>query len=183
VHCLESWTLGGEVLLVGDPPAHVKLAAFYTCCHDFYYASHPVRKCAPAALVSNVAALGPAGGEFALRVDVSSLRPCPGHYVYLILWADGNGNDAYDAGEDWKYVIPLYDDCLFREATDCVYYYVEGSNPAIGAEPGWNQSIGLDLYAPVICSSMEGARLSNESAWCRDARETAGVLTRVSGMA
>ena len=141
-----------------------------------------------------MAALGAGGGEFNLHVDVSSLSPCPGHYIYLILWADGNGNDAYDAGEDWRYVIPLYEDRLFREATDCVYYYVEGPNPATGAEPGWNQSIGLDRYAPVICASMEGARLSNESAWCDAARgaarntaseaapEAAGLLTRISDM-
>lgn len=77
-----------------------------------------------------------------------------------------NKNGEFDPLEDWKYVIPLYDDAVFQGATDCVYYYDNSSNKCIGTAPGWNQSVGLDHYSPVECASREGARFSNEAAWC-----------------
>ena len=165
LRCLEKWTLSGDALLVGQPPANVKLAAFYTCCRDFYYASQREPECLPAELVSNVAPLGSDGGEFRLVIDASSLSPWPGCYIYLILWGDANDNDAYDPGEEWRYVIPLYEDRVFLDATDCIYYYDDRENPETGTAPGWNQSVGLDRYVPILQPYREGASLSNESAW------------------
>jgi hypothetical protein len=115
--------------------------------------------------VSTVACLGREGGEFSLCFDVSSLVPSGGHYIYLILWADGNGNGAYDPGEEWKYVIPLYDDRVFGEATDCVFYYDDRADDGKGTRPGWNRSAGLEKYIPVLDGSTAGAKLSNETSW------------------
>ena len=164
--CLDAWTLTGEILLVGDPPPHVKLAGFYTGCQDFFYSTEVVRRCDPARLITNVQALGPSGGPFSLTLDTGGLAPRAGHYIYLILWADANCNDTYDPGEDWKYVVPLFEDRAFPGATDCIYYFDEAAHEEIGTEPGWNMSIGLNLYAPIRCAVQEGARLSNEAAWC-----------------
>jgi hypothetical protein len=163
--CLEHWTIAGEVLLIGEPSAPVKLAGFYTSCNDFFYASLTSPSCQPALLVSNVACLGREGGDFTLCFDVASLQPSGGHYIYLILWADRNGNGTYDPGEEWKYVIPLYDDRVFGEATDCVYYYEEQANQDRGTRPGWNRSVGLERYVPVVETANEGAKLANETAW------------------
>jgi hypothetical protein len=171
--------IGGEVLLVGDSPANVKLGGFYTHCHDFYYASQHKPQCPRACLVSNVASLGASGGNFLLTFDVSWISPSAGHYIYLILGNDQNRNGEFDPLEDWRYVIPLYDDAVFQGATDCVYYYDNRSNECIGTAPGWNQSVGLDHYAPVDCAARDGARLSNEVAWCAGAASH-GVLTRFS---
>jgi len=165
-HSLQRWTVKGEVLLIGDPPPDVKLGCFYTDCNDFYYASQCRPKCPRACLVSNAASFGASGGSFSLRIDVSSLAPSAGHYLYLILWDDRNRNDEYDTAEDWRYVIPLYDDAVFQRATDCVYLYDDRSNESIGTARGWNQSVGLDRYVPVEHADWEGARLSNEVAWC-----------------
>lgn len=163
---LEKWTVKGEVLLVGEPPPDIKLGCFYTNCHDFHYASQCRPKCPRACLVSSVASLGTSGGNFSLRIDVSSLAPSAGHYIYLILWDDRNGNDEYDPAEDWRYVIPLYDDAVFQSATDCVCFYDDRTNESLGTARGWNQSIGLDRYVPVQRAECGGARLSNEVAWC-----------------
>jgi hypothetical protein len=163
--CLDCWTITGEVLLIGEPSAPVKLAGFYTSCHDFYYAAREAPACRPARLVSSVASLGREGGEFSLRFDVASLEPSGGHYIYLILWADESGNGIYAPGQEWKYVIPLYDDRVFGEATDCVYYYEERANENKGTQPGWNQSAGLEQYVPVAAAVHEGAKLANETAW------------------
>ena len=84
----------------------------------------------------------------------------------MILWDDRNGNGEYDAAEDWRYVIPLYDDAVFQRATDCVYFYDDRSHESIGTARGWNQSVGLDQYVPVQQADWKGARLSNEVAWC-----------------
>jgi hypothetical protein len=113
-----------------------------------------------------VASFGASGGAFTLRVDVSSLTPSAGHYIYLILWDDRNRNNEYDSAEDWRYVIPLYDDAVFLGATDCVYFYDDRSHESIGTAQGWNQSVGLDAYVPVDRAEWEGARVSNEVAWC-----------------
>jgi hypothetical protein len=164
-HGLQTWSISGEVLLVGEPPADVKLAAFFTCCHDFFYASQPKPACPPAVMVSGAAPLGSAGGPFHLSIDVSSLSPCPGFYIYLILWDDCTGDGLYRPGEEWRYVIPLYDDHVFLEATDCIYFYDDQCNTLRGTSPGWNQSIGLHQYSPVVCTCREGARLSNTPAW------------------
>jgi hypothetical protein len=164
-HGLQTWSVSGEVLLVGEPPPDVKLAAFFTCCRDFFYASQPNPACPPAVMVSSVAALGGTGGSFTLRVDASAVSPRNGQYIYLILWDDANGNGLYEPGEEWRYVIPLYDDRLFLEATDCVYFYDEGCDCLRGTSPGWNQSIGLDQYRAVPVPAGEGARLSNSPAW------------------
>jgi hypothetical protein len=164
-HGLQTWSISGEVLLVGEPPADVKLAAFFTCCHDFFYASQPHPACPPAIMVSSVAPLGCTGGAFTLRIDVSSLTPCAGHYIYLILWDDRNRDGLYQPGEEWRYVIPLYEDRVFLEATDCIYYYDDQCSPPRGTLPGWNQSIGLHQYTPVVVMCREGARLSNTPAW------------------
>jgi hypothetical protein len=163
--CLDTWALSGEVLLVGTPPANVKLAAFYTGCQDFYYSTQIIRRCSPARLVTNVTSLGPTGGPFTLCLDTSGIVPAPGHYIYLILWADGNDNDVYDPGEDWKYVVPLFEDQAFPGATDCIYYYDDRAHEDMGTEPGWNMSVGLNTYAPIRCTMQAGARLSNEAAW------------------
>ena len=163
--CLEQWTIAGEVFLIGEPSAPVKLAGFYTSCHDFYYASRDAPACRPAQLVSSVAPLGGEGGEFSLCFDVASLDPAGGHYIYLILWADQNGNGIYDPGEEWNYVIPLYDDRVFGGATDCVYCYEEHPDESKGTRPGWNQSAGLEQYVPVDAAAYDGARLANETAW------------------
>jgi len=163
---LRAWTVTGEVLLIGDPPPDVKLGCFYTNCSDFYYASQSRPKCPAARLVSNAASFGPSGGAFTLRIDVSSLAPAAGHYMYLILWDDRNDNDDYDPAEDWRYVIPLYDDTVFLGATDCVYFYDDEPHEPIGTARGWNQSIGLDRYVPVDHTEWEGARVANEVAWC-----------------
>jgi hypothetical protein len=163
--CLEQWTITGEAVLIGEPSAPVMLAGFYTSCNDFFYASQERPACRPARLVSSVATLGREGGEFALCFDVGSLDPAGGHYIYLIFWADSNGNGRYDPGEEWKYVIPLYDDRVFGEATDCVYYYDDRPNEQRGTRIGWNQSAGLERYIPVDCAVHEGAKLSNETAW------------------
>jgi hypothetical protein len=160
------WTVKGEVLLIGDSPQVVKLGCFYTNCSDFYYASQTRQKCPPARLVSNAASFGPSGGAFTLRIDASLLAPSAGHYMYLILWDDRNGNDEYDSAEDWRYVIPLYDDTVFLGATDCVYFYDDQPHESIGTARGWNQSIGLDRYVPVDRAEWEGARVANEVAWC-----------------
>ena len=103
--------------------------------------------------------------SFSLCFDVESLAHERGHYIYLILWAHGNGNRLYDPGEDWKYVIPLYDDRVFGGATDCVYYYDECSDENKGTHSGWNQSVGLEQYVPVEYSCYDGAQLANETAW------------------
>jgi hypothetical protein len=160
------WTIKGEVLLIGDPPPDVKLGCFYTNCSDFYYASQSRRKCPPARLVSNAASFGSSGGAFTLRIDVCSLAPSTGHYLYLILWDDVNGNNEYDSMEDWRYVIPLYDDTVFLNATDCVYFYDDQAHESIGTGPGWNQSVGLERYVPVDRTEWDGARVANEVAWC-----------------
>ncbi len=163
--CPHQWTITGEVVLIGEAPAPVKLAGFYTRCNDFYYASAVSPKCAPARMVSNVAALGPGGGDFSLAFDVASLQPASGHYIYLILWSDENGNGSYDPGEEWKYVIPLYDDRMFQQATDCVYFFDERADEMKGTQPGWNQSAGLERYVPIAVAPCDGAKLSNETAW------------------
>jgi hypothetical protein len=160
---VKKWTISGEILLVGDSPACVKLAAFYTHSRDFYYAS--LKSSVSPLRVSDAAAVCPPGGAFTLHMDVSRLSPTAGDYIYLILWADENANDAYDTGEDWKYVIPLFDDCIFQGATDCVYYYDDKECEAAGTGPGWNQSIGAHRFSPVGGAHQEGARLSNEPAW------------------
>jgi hypothetical protein len=164
-HYLQRWTISGEVFLVGNPPAHVKLGGFYTNCRDFYYASQAVSTCTPACLVSNVASFGAAGGDFTLNIDASLLAPSAGDYIYLILWEDSNENGEYDPLEDWRYVIPLYEDAVFQGATDCIYYYDDRADESSGTETGWNQSIGLGRYAPVRCVNYQGAHLSNEAAW------------------
>jgi hypothetical protein len=110
--------------------------------------------------------MGASRGKFSLRIDVSWLAPSAGHYIYLILWEDRNRNEEYDPAEDWRYVIPLYDDAIFQRATDCVYFYDDHSNESTGTASGWNQSVGLDLYVPVQRADWEGARLANEVAWC-----------------
>lgn len=170
--CLQQWTISGEVLLVGEPPADVKLGGFYTHRHDFFYASQHKPQCPHACLVTNVASLGASGGDFLLKFDVSWISPLAGHYIYLILWDDRNKNGEFDPREDWRYVIPLYDDAVFHDATDCIYYYDDCSNEGIGTAPGWNQSVGLDHYAPVEYAHRAGARVSNEVAW------SAGVAAR-----
>ena len=164
--CLDTWTLTGEVLLVGVPPRNVKLAAFYTGCQDFYYAARWERRCSPARMITNAAALGPDGGPFSLCLDTAALDPAAGHYIYLILWADDNANNAYDPGEDWKYVVPMFEDRAFPGATDCVYYFDDRVRQEMGTEPGWNLSVGLNLYRPIRFAVQDGARLSNEAAWC-----------------
>ena len=165
----------GEVLLIGDAPPDVKLGCFYTDCRDFYYASQHRPKCAPARLVSNAASFGPSGGAFTLKIDVSSLAPAAGHYMYLILWDDANGNNEYDPAEDWRYVIPLYDDAVFLGATDCVYFYDDAPHESAGTACGWNQSVGMDRYVPVDRTEWEGARVANEVAWC-----AGGAVARAS---
>jgi hypothetical protein len=170
--CLDQWTITGEVLLIGEPSAPVLLAGFYTSCNDFYYASGGTPSCRPAQLVSNVSPIGREGGEFSLCFDVGSLDASGGHYIYLILWADENGSGVYSPGEEWKYVIPLFDDRVFGQATDCVYYFDERADESKGTQPGWNQSAGLEQYVPLVAASRNGARLANETAWsarCRSA--------------
>ena len=166
--CLEQWTITGEAVLIGEPSAPVFLAGFYTSCHDFYYAARSSavnQACLPATLVSTVAGLGCVGGKFELCFDVGSLDPAGGHYIYLILWADANGNGIFDPGEEWKYVIPLYDDKVFGEATDCVYFFDDHCDQRRGTGCGWNQSTGLDRYVPVEQPMHSGAHLANETAW------------------
>ena len=163
---ISQWTVKGEVLLIGDSPPDVKLGCYYTNCNDFFYASQCRPKCPPARLVSSVACFGPSGGAFTLKIDVSSLAPAAGHYVYLIMWDDRNGNGKYDPPEDWRYMIPLYDDAVFLGATDCVYFYDDQPHESIGTARGWNQSVGLDRYVPVDRNEWDGARLANEVAWC-----------------
>jgi hypothetical protein len=172
--CLEQWTITGEAVLIGEPSASVMLAGYYTSCNDFFYASQGFMTpgkpaCAPARLVSTVACLGREGGEFELCFDVESLDPAGGHYIYLVLWADANGNGLYDPGEEWKYVIPLYDDRVFGEATDCVYYFDESPNEQRGTGTGWNQSTGLERYVPIERAVHSGAKLANETAWATPA--------------
>jgi hypothetical protein len=169
--CLQQWTIRGEVTLIGDPVSPVKLAGFYTACHDFFYASQENPPCPRARRVSSVSCLPSTGGDFLLAFDLADVSPGPGHYIYLILWTDANDNDVYDPGEEWRYVIPLYDDCVFQAATDCVCRYHERIDEATGAHPGWNRSIGLDRWAPMERSVLEGARLANEMAWSASARE------------
>jgi len=124
--------------------------------------------------VSSVACFAREEGAFTIDVDVSDLRPSRGHYIYLILWADANGNDDFDVGEEWKYVIPLYDDCIFQRATDCVYYYDECANERTGTEGGWNQSVGLERYVPVARAPRDGARLCNDAPWSARAPRATG---------
>ena len=150
---------------MGSPPSRVKLAGFYTGCQDFYYSTRVVRHCTPARLITNVATLGETGGPFTLCVDTGALDPAAGHYIYLILWADANDNNSYDPGEDWKYVVPMFEDRAFPGATDCVYYFDDRTREETGTEPGWNLSVGLNRFAPVRCIVQDGARLSNEAAW------------------
>ena len=163
--CLDQWTISGEVTLIGEPSAPVRLAGFYTRCHDFFYASRPGSPCGPARLVTTVADVGREGGPFQLCFDVAPLSPADGHYIYLILWADLNGNSVFDPGEEWKYVIPLYDDRVFAEATDCVLYFQAREDEGKGTSPGWNLSRGCERYAPVASALQSGARLANMTAW------------------
>jgi hypothetical protein len=116
--------------------------------------------------VSNAAAIPWPSGAFTLNVDVSALSPAAGDYIYLILWADLNDAGDYDPGEEWRYVIPLFEDRIFQEATDCVFFYDQKESEERGTHPGWNYSVGLNRYAPVSRAHLEGARLSNEAAWC-----------------
>jgi hypothetical protein len=164
-HGLQAWSISGEVLLVGEPPPRVKLAAFFTCCRDFFYASQPNPACPPAVMVSDAAPLGPDGGAFSLRIDVQAVSACPHQYIYLILWNDRTGDGVFRPGDPWRYVVPLYEDRVFLEATDCVWYYDEQADEGRGTMPGWNQSIGLDRYHPVTETGVDGARLTNEPAW------------------
>jgi len=143
----------------------VRLAGFYTSGHDFFYTSRPGSSCAPARLVTTVADVGLEGGEFSLCFDVTPLAPSRGHYIYLILWADLNGNGAFDPGEEWKYVIPLYDDEVFAGATDCVLCFQETPDAEKGTLPGWNLSRGCEQYTPVERATQRGARLANMTAW------------------
>jgi len=163
--CLDHWAITGEVVLIGDPSAPVRLAGFYTSCHDFFYAAQPGAACGPARRVTTVADLGFCGGEFSLCFDVAALAPERGHYIYLILWADQDDNGSYDPGEEWKYVIPLYDDRVFAGASDCVYYFDVRPDQQIGTQAGWNLSHGLQTWAPVDLAAQQGARLANETAW------------------
>jgi hypothetical protein len=163
--CLDQWTVAGEVILIGEPSAPVRLAGFYTSCHDFFYTARRDSPCGPPRLVTSVAELGTGGGQFSLCFDVGSLSPARGHYIYLILWADANANGRYDPEEEWKYVIPLYDDRVFTGATDCVYYFDVRRDEQKGTLPGWNQSRGLETYAHVDLATQLGARLANETAW------------------
>jgi hypothetical protein len=141
------------------------LAGFYTHCDDFYYASRGRPACKPARLVTDVVPLDGELTAFSLCFNVDFLDPVRGHYIYLILWADENGNGIYDPGEEWKYVIPLYDDRVFGGATDCVYYYDERADELKGTQRGWNQSAGLERYVPVDRACHDGARLANDTAW------------------
>ena len=141
------------------------LAGYYTSCNDFYYASRERPACRPARLVTDVIPLDGEYTTFSLCFDVESLDPTRGHYIYLILWADQNGNHLYDPGEEWNYVIPLYDDHVFGGATDCVYYFDERADEHKGTHQGWNQSAGLEWYVPVDRACQDGARLANETAW------------------
>jgi hypothetical protein len=163
--CLAQWSITGEVVLIGEPSAPVFLAGFYTSCNDFYYVSREKPACQPARMVTCVVPVEGERTTFELCFDVEPLDPTRGHYIYLILWADVNGNGRYDPGEEWKYVIPLYDDCVFGGATDCVYYYDECADTRKGTQPGWNQSAGLERYVPVHQACRVGARLANETAW------------------
>ena len=168
--CLDQWSIAGEVTLIGDPSARIRLAGFYTSRHDFFYFTSPSASrigCAgsPARLVTTVAEFGREGGEFSLCFDVGSLAPAAGEYIYLILWADLNDNGAFDPGEEWSYVVPLYDDRVFCGATDCVFYFDERPHQEKGTQPGWNVSRGLERYAPVESPEQVGARLANETAW------------------
>ena len=168
--CLDQWRIAGEVTLIGEPSATILLAGFYTCRHDFFYYAcpHTSRPSCPdgsARLVTTVAEIGPQGGEFSLCFNVSALTPCQGDYIYLILWADLNDNGAFDPGEEWSYVIPLYDDRVFSGATDCVFYFDEQPHQGRGTEPGWNLSRGPERYVPLEASEQVGARLANETAW------------------
>lgn len=163
--CLDQWTVAGEVMLIGEPSAPVRLAGFYTNAHDFFYASRRDSPCGPARMVTTVADVGVHGGEFSLCFDVASLAPDRGHYIYLILWADADNNGRFDPGEDWKYVIPLYDDQVFAGANDCVYYFDVHPDERRGTGAGWNFSRGLETYAPVDAPAQVGARLANETAW------------------
>ena len=168
--CLDRWTIAGEVVLIGEPSAPVRLAGFYTSCHDFFYAARPDSPCGPARRVTTVADLGVFGGEFSLCFDVASLAPDRGHYIYLILWADANDNGRFDPGEDWKYVIPLYDDPIFTGASDCVYCFDVSPDEQDGVTPGWNLSRGIESWTPVELAAQLGARLANETAWEARAR-------------
>jgi hypothetical protein len=176
--CLEQWSITGEAVLIGEPSAPVMLAGFYTSRSDFYYSTigkvssgetspgtTAKSTCEPAVLVTSVACLGRCGGVFELCFDVATLDPASGHYIYLILWADENENEVFDPGEEWKYVIPLYDDKVFGEATDCVYYFDDHDDERRGTGHGWNQSTGLDRYIPVDRAEKNGAKLANETAW------------------
>jgi hypothetical protein len=163
--CLDQWTITGEVTLIGEPSAPVRLAGFYTNCHDFFYASRPGSPCGPAQLVTTIADVGREGGDFSLCFDVASLCPSDGHYIYLILWADRDATHTFDSGVEWKYVIPLYDDRVFAGATDCVLFYQAHRDEQKGTFPGWNLSRGLEEYAPVETTVQTGARLANMTAW------------------
>ncbi|HEY9595882.1 MAG TPA: hypothetical protein VHE79_15490 [Spirochaetia bacterium] len=159
------WSITGEVVLIGEPPAPVLLAGFYTSCHDFFYASQPRPACGPAQLVTDVVRVTGECTPFTLCFDVDPIDPARGHYIYLILWADVNRNGLYDPGEEWKYVIPLFDDRVFGGATDCVYYFDERDDGSRGTSAGWNQSAGLERYVPVGLACHEGARLANDAPW------------------
>jgi len=168
--CRDQWIITGEVILNGEPSATVRLAGFYTCRHDFFYYACPssARLSCPegsALLVTTVADVGREGSTFSLCFDTSALQPSTGDYIYLILWADLNDNGTFDAGEEWSYVIPLYDDRVFGGATDCVFYFDDRERRDKGTHPGWNLSRGLEQYAPVDRESHAGARLANETAW------------------
>jgi len=83
--------------------------------------------------------MGLEGGEFLLSFDARCTEALGRalHLPHPLGRREREG--VYDPGEEWKYVIPLYDDRVFGAATDCVYYYEETSGRkqgnAAGLEP------------------------------------------------
>ena len=76
-------------------------------------------------------------------------------------------------------MVPMFEDRAFPGATDCVYYFDDRTREETGTEPGWNLSVGLNRFAPVRCTVQNGARLSNEAAWCASRAGADGVLTSI----
>lgn len=57
-------------------------------------------------------------------------------------------------------MTPVYQDSIF-----CNYYWADSSNYLMGTEHGWNQSIGLATYVPVIDAAKNDAKIENCFSW------------------
>lgn len=158
------WTISGYATLVGTPTSNIKLAAFYTY-DDSYQETVEIPEAHDAILVTNVVDLGTIGSDFSLTFSTKSLNPSEGHSIYLIMWQDSDSDSAHDQAEDYDYVTAQYGCPVFQDSIFCMYYWADSSNYFMGTEYGWNQSVGLASYIPVMDAPKSNAKIENFFIW------------------